>query len=822
MKLKSLFNILFILASCWILSAIAFPCFKTTGLPPYEIANTLGWVPTGTNVCGGYYQEPAIVLTCVTPPDLDAAPTTITAERTVSYSATGTSTLEGNVVITQPGRKMTAQKAILYRDPQTNEISQIFLQGNIHYYESGKHLVAQCVFVDLQKKYVKLDNVLYRLVKPTRRETLNAWGQASSAIRRSNSDIVLNNATYTTCPPIKPTWKIIANKLHINRDRGWGEAFNTYLLVHNTPLVWIPYFSFPVDKQRKGGFLFPTAGYSNNNGFHINFPYYLNLAPNYDATISPNYIYRRGLQFEGHFRYLTCHSTGNLDVEFLPYDNVFAHFRRTAAEVYGISPSTIPFLDRINNESNSRGYLSFRDNTHLNEHWWGSININYVTDDYYLQDFAYNPFFSSTDQLLNQAEINYASDNWRFIGRLQTWQTLHPINQQPILNQYSRLPQLFFRSDYPELPNKLAFQINGGYDYFEIPNNIVTGLSSATGQRAHLQPSLSIPFITPYSFITPRLLLDGTLYDLHDWEPTHVSRLLPIFSVDSGLFFERQYECYTQTLEPRIFYLYVPTQNQNDIPIFDTTLPSFGFAQLFRFNRFVGYDRLGDANQVSFALTTRFLNSCTGLQRLRASIGQIIYLVPPKVSLTPDKRNDFYVNETLSPIVGELNYNFNTAWTGVADAAVNPYDHGLNNASLRFHYRPDCKHIFNIGYDFVRKGDTLTTYALNSSKDNLNRVSLALAWQLNDHWQALGSWNYNLSHGHNQAYLYGFQYDSCCWAVRFVASRILTAENMNDLSTYQNNVYVQLQLKGLGNIGISDPGGLLTSSIFGYEDNFRG
>lgn len=814
--------IIILLNSSFCLTVKAVPCVYTSQTHPCEIAQTLGWMPTKTNLCGGYYKEPAIILSCAKPPDLDATTTTITAVRTVEYSTMGTSRIEGNVVLTQPGRKMTADKAVLYRDDKTHEISKILLEGNVHYYESGKHLVAQRVFVDLQQKYVQLDDVMYRLAKPTRREVLNAWGQAKSVIRRSNSNIILNCATYTTCSPLSQTWKLVANRIHIDRDRGWGEALNSYLLIHGTPLIWVPYFSFPVDKQRKTGFLFPTLGYSNTNGLHISFPYYLNLAPNYDATISPSYIYRRGPQVEGHFRYLTCHSTGNLNLEFMPYDSVFAEFRRTAAQVYGVNPSTIPFLDRIDNFSNSRGSLSFYDSTHFNDHWWGGLTLTYVTDDYYLQDFAYNPFISSNDQLLNQAEINYASENWRFIGRILTYQTLHPINQQPILDQYSRYPQLYFKSDFPEPPNQVAFQINGEYVYFDIPHNIVTGQPLVTGQRLHMQPSISIPFVTPYSFFTPRLLLDATFYDLHDWEPTHVARALPVFDIDTGIFLERHFGQCTQTLEPRFFYLFVPNQNQNDIPVFDTTLPLFNFAQLFRINRFVGYDRLGDANQLSFALTTRFLNTCTGFQRLRASIGQTVYFTPPKVSLTPDERNDFYVNQTLSPLVGELNYSFSDAWDGVADAALDPYDHGLNNAAIRLHYHPDCRHIFNIGYDFVRKGDTLTTYALNSSKDNLNRINLALAWQLNDHWQALANWNYNLSHGHNQAYFYGFQYDSCCWAFRFVASRILTAENVNDQTTFQTNVYVQLQLKGLGNLGNSDPGRLLTSSIFGFQDNFRG
>lgn len=814
--------------------SLAFPCLQRAALPPREIANLLGWFPTGTNICGGYYKEPAIVLSCQAPPEYDAAVTTITAEHTVSFSATGTSHLEGNIVVEQPGRKMTADSAFLYRDPISHDIAQILLQGNVHYYEPGKHLVAESVFVDLKEKYARLDGTLYRLAKQTSREVLNAWGQAQTVIRKSDSDISLTNASYTTCPPISQTWKIFAGKLHIDRVKGWGEAINTFLYVHDTPLIWIPYFSFPIDKKRKTGFLFPTLGYSNDNGLHISFPYYFNLAPNYDATLIPNYIYRRGVQLETRFRYLTRSSSGNLLLEYMPYDSNFAYFRQTAPEVYGADPTNIPFLKRIERDSNSRGRLSFIDCTRFNMNWWGNLILNYVTDDYYLQDFAYNPFSSSYDQLLNQADLNYGSENWRFLGRIQTHQTLHPINQQPILDQYSRIPQLFITSDYQERPFRLNYQINSEFVYFERSSDFLITKPMPTGQRFHVQPSVNFPLIYPASFFIPKLQLDATFYDLNNSDnqdnnqnypynqPRHLTRILPLFSIDTGIYLERCLHNFKQTLEPHLFYLFVPQTNQNDIPLFDTTLPPFGFPQLFRTNRFVGYDRLGDANQLSLALTTRLLDSFTGEQKLRASIGQIIYFKQPEVCLLKDCSNDFYVNKNLSPIVGELNYCFNPAWTGVAEVAVDPQDQGLNNASIQFHYRPSARQIFNIGYDFVRKGDTLNTYELNSSQANLSRVNVALAWQLNDHWQALANWNYNLSHGHPQAYFYGFQYDSCCWALRIVASRIITAENINDLTTYQTNFYVQLQLKGLGNIGNSDPGSLLTSSIFGYQDIFKG
>jgi LPS-assembly protein len=829
-KKKNKFLITLIVGLCLLIHSklFAFPCLYHTGVPPREIANLLGWVPTGTNLCGGYYKEPAIVLSCANPPDIDAATTTISAERTVSFSATGSSHLEGNIIVTQPGRKMTADSAYLYRDPKTHEIAQIHLQGNVHYYESGKHLVAQSVYVDLLKKYVKLDNALYRLAKPTRCQVLNAWGEAKCVIRKSENDICLTNASYTTCPPICPTWKVVASKLNIDRVRGWGEAINTYFYVHNMPLVWIPYFSFPVDKRRKTGFLFPTFAYTNNNGFHISFPYYLNLAPNYDATISPNYIYRRGIQFTGNLRYLTCHNTGNLHLEYIPYDSNFAYFRARAADVYGINPKTIPFLDRIHRDSNGRGMLSFDDCIRYYPHWWGNLTLNYVTDDYYLQDFAYNPFVSSRDQLLNEAQINYGSENWHFLGRILTYQTLHPINQQPILDQYSRIPQLYITSDYPEFPFRFNYQVNAEAVYFDRARDFVTGKPRTTGQRFHFQPSIDFPVIYPSSFFIPRLTLDATVYELYHEQdfPRHrtkqISRVLPIFDVDTGIYLERNLFCYKQTLEPHLFYLFVPETNQNQIPIFDTTLPPFGFQQLFRTNRFVGYDRWGDANQLSLALTTRLLDSFTGEQKLRASIGQCFYFKRPSVCLLPDCSNDFYIHKNLSPVVGELNYFFNSVWDGVVSVAVDPLDQGLNNASIQLHYRPGPRRIFNIGYDFVRKGDTLNNYRLNSGQDNLSRFNLALAWQLTDHWQAIGNLNYNLSHGHPQTYFYGFQYDSCCWAFRIVASRILTAENMNDLTTYQTNYYVQLQLKGLGNLGNNDPGNLLTSSIFGYQDTFRG
>lgn len=797
----------------------------TQCLPPLKIANILGWQPCEGLICGGYFKEPAIVAAYPNPPEIKATATTITAEETVSFAIEGTSTLSGNVTITQPGRQINADKATLSRDKK-GQITHIWLEGNVHFREAGKHLVAERLYIDLQDKYALLEGIMYRLAKKNKlQQELNAWGTASRAERLANGILRLEQGTYTTCAPTSRTWQIAASRIVVDQEVGRGEAYNSRLYIHDFPVLWLPYYSFPTDKRRKTGFLFPTIGYTDRYGLNVGIPFYFNLAPNYDLTVTTNLSSSRDPLIESQFRYLTSLSSGDLNVAIIPYDRVFAEFRRTAPCVYGVNDQTIPFLNRIENASNTRGYVTYHDNTRFNTYLWGSLNINYASDDYFLQDFAKNPFSSINDQLLNQGELNFANDNWRVMGKLLTYQTLHPINQQPILDQYSRLPQIYFTSDYPIWPNHVDYQINGEYIYFDKRKQFVTHEVYPTGNRFHLNPSVSLPLIQCASFLIPKLQLDMTYYDLNDRLPGQsqsIARVLPIFNLDSGVYFQREFGKYVHTFEPRLFYLYVPYLDQNNIPVFDTTRPAFSFAELFRTNRFIGYDRIGDANQISFAISSRVLEGYTGYQHLKASIGEILYLQSPKVCLTPDCFNEFQTNNNLSPLVGEISYNLTPEWEAVANTAFNPEDWGLNNATLEFHYQPRPNHIFNIGYDFVRKGDVLNTYALNSSRNNLNRIDLATAWQLNDHWQFLGSWNYNLSHGHPQAYFYGFQYDSCCWAFRVVLSRIIVAEGANDVATFQNNYFVQFQLKGLGNVGNSDAGSLLTSSIFGYQDSFRG
>jgi len=304
-------------------------------------------------------------------------------------------------------------------------------------------------------------------------------------------------------------------------------------------------------------------------------------------------------------------------------------------------------------------------------------------------------------------------------------------------------------------------------------------------------------------------------------------RALPVFSMDSGLYFDRYFSIYhhqyQQTLEPRLFYLLVPEKNQWDIPIFDTSLPPFGFDTLFRTNRFMGYDRVGDANQVSLGLTSRILDKDTGQEKFNAGIGMIYYFHKHTVCLYPDCSDDTTTRDKASPIAGKFTYQINNQFSLIGNAAWDPNKRQMNNDDISLHYAQDSRRIINVGYNYAQQGDIRNSTNLNSPENNLNRINMSMNWPLpkTSHWSAVAAWNYNISHQHPQTYLYGLEYENCCWAVRFVNSKVLQSEDSLSNTTFQSAYYVQFMLKGLGAVGNTNST-LLTNNISGYQDAFKG
>lgn len=813
-----------------------------------EVAWLLGWVPA-QNFCHGYYDEPASILAFPTPAPIDTTETTITSSQPSLFSQTGTSVLQGNVTVTQPGREANADRAFIYRDPTTNKVSRIELIGNVRYREFGKLLVGRRAEYNFNDKTASVEEGAYRISRPGKTETLNAWGVVDKATREQSGILNLFRATYTTCAPVDPAWKVKANHISLNRDTGRGEATNASLYALGLPVFYVPYFNFPIDNRRYSGFLYPTFSYSNNNGADLTIPYYLNLAPNYDDTVSLREMTKRNLQFNNFFRYLTPKSEGDFYFSILPNDHEFSSFKQTTPQQYPPSPVNTPFLTELEGDSDTRYFISSTDKkTQFNPNWSASYDINYVSDAYYFQDLGSTPNMVNADQLLNQGSINYNDEHWSILGRVQAYQTLHLINQDFVMDQYARLPQIDTSGHFYNEDHNLDLNLNNEFVDFEHASDFFSDQPFPTGIRANFNPSLSMPHLSVNGYFTPQLQMEATYYSLanntgsntpnvFDPEaPTTIApgppksndlgRVLPMFNIDSGLYFDRDIRFlghgYRQTLEPRFFYLYVPVSNQNSIPIFDTTLPPFDYSQLFRTNRFVGYDRIGDANQVSLGVTSRFLDDYTGYDKMDLSLGEIFYFHKHEVCLYADCSDDPTIGDSVSPIAGELTYHLNPKWSALGSLAWDPNQGETDNGALHVQYIPAPKYVFNIGYDFVRDGDVVNNLNPVGGQNNLSRFDVSTAWPIKSRWSAVGDWNYNISHNHSQAFLYGLEYDSCCWAIRMITSRTLLSEDINGNTSYSTNYYVQFQLKGLANIGNNDPSSLLMSTIPGYIDNFRG
>ncbi len=809
---KYLFIIVFF-SSC--LSVYGSQIFFNT-LPEKDIANFLGWtkIREAKNLCGGYYYQPSIVFNYPSPPEAKKIPVTITADKQVLYSERGDSILTGNVTITQPGREIIADKVVIHRNLKTGKNIDADLIGHVQLREFGRLVVGDHGYLNFETKVVVINNAIYHLSSDSPTGRVNLWGRVQRAIRDQSHVLTLYHASCSTCQPVAGMWHFTSRKVRLNKKTGIGTANDTVFYIRNIPSFYLPYLSFPIDNRRKTGFLFPSIGYSKDSGYTLFLPFYLNLAPNYDATLTPKIYSKHGVLADGVFRYLTATSYGQLKLDYIYNDRAFAKFKDRAASKYLPNDS----LSRLEKSSNNRGAFSFQNQTKFNDYWSNYIDLNYVTDDYYLSDFGDLPAEVNNNQLPNRFDLNYDSEHWRFLGRIQAFQALHQLDDSA-QDQYNRLPQLNLIGTYPNQKYGFTYQLNSEFVYFDNRKYMFdTEIPNPIGSRINLQPAISLPLNWDGVFINPKLQVAGTFYSLENRDPnnpTSINRILPILDIDSGLLFERDIHFikndYTQTLEPRIFYLYVPKNNQSNIPTFDTNLSRFNFDNLFRTNRFSSIDRIGDANQFTLALISRFLKANSGEEKLRVSVGQILAI--QKHTVCDENNNcsaDPLTENKTSPVYGELKYYLSHNWNVTGNAAWDFHNNQVNSSTANFQYRPNDDHIVNLGYNYLVDGDSF-----NNKTVNLNRINVSVAWLIWQHWRALGDWNYNFSYHNAQTYFYGLEYNSCCWAIRFINARIYKIANKFDY-----RYYVQFLFKGLGSVGNADPSGLLAGNISGYKNIF--
>lgn len=586
----------------------------------------------------------------------------------------------------------------------------------------------------------------------------------------------LKKGSYTTCPEGNNDWYIRAGDLRIDNDKQIGTARNVSIRFKDVPILYFPWLDFSFSGKRKTGMLAPIFGNTARSGVDLALPFYLNIAPNIDATITPRAMSKRGLLLNNEFRYMGDRMGGRLLFDILPND-----------------------ISRSSDQSQTRYGVSYTHNQYLGRGWQGNLAYNRVSDDRYFRDISNNLATTSRRNLLQQATASYhgalgTGGALSMSVMAQRFQTLQdPL--APFQSPYRRLPQLTMNAIQRNVAG-MDFNLNTSWTNFlhdKVPDD-----ERQDGRRFTLFPSVSVPLRNAFGYVTPKVGMHYTRYDLSSavGKPANTpDRILPIFSLDSGVVFDRNIavrgERFTQTLEPRAFYVYIPYTRQSFLPNFDSAESDFSFAQMLIENRFSGNDRINDANQVTLALTSRLIEPETGIERLRVAVGQQFRFQDRRVILneqqTTSSRADFiaaFSGRISSTIRSDTNWQLD--------------EQAMRTEKIRtgISYQPEQGKVMNIGYRFTR--------------EILEQVDTSIQWPFTPKLNGVARINYSLRDDELLAGLFGFEYRACCWALRLVATRFTTATRRTSTA-----VFVQLELNGLMQIG-ANPLRVLQQSIPGY------
>jgi len=692
----------------------------------------------------------------------------------------------GNVKMSRADQQSSSSTA------NFDSVSQVLdMHGNVYYREDALALHSETAMLNLASDQAKLRNVQFIAPETPLR------GMAKSYNRQSKTLSQYKDAAYTSCRPGNQDWVIHTPELKMNKTTGKGTAKNAWLEFKGAPVLYTPYLSFPIDNRRLSGFLAPSFGSTKYGGFRMAAPYYWNIAPNYDATLIPRELTTRGPLLAGKFRYLTEQSIGSVSAEFMPHDSV----------------------------TNTTRYLgSIKNNTRITPHISSSMDLNYVSDKTYFAELGNALSFSNYNYLRSYANVNYAGAGVSLSGLLDNYQSINNTILDAAL-PYRKLPQINLNLNHSFQFMPLNTAMENEYVYFQ-------QASLANGQRINTKPSVSIPLQTPSSFITPKLSVQHTQYILNNLQPgasSSASRTLPIFSTDSGLFFERNLNMgntsFVHTLEPRLFYLYVPYTNQQNIPVFDSALYDFQYYSMFRENSFSGTDRIQDANQVTTAITSRLIDDNSGLERLKFSVGEIFYFRDRNVTLqygsTPVVGSVAQTGR-VSNLVTELSSELTKQLSVTSGLQWNPVLHDFERGNAGIHYRNPNNEIFNIGYIY-RKNPLIP-----DGTNNITQSDVSFHYPIYDNWSAMGRWQYSMLYNKTQDALFGVEKENCCWRFRIAlrhyinnisnanSSLIGTNTNLALTGTAQNGIFFEIELKGLSALG-DDMDTFLQREIYGYR-----
>jgi LPS-assembly protein len=667
-----------------------------------------------------------------------------------------TAVMSGGVILRRDNKLVGADTARY--DPQTKALH---LEGGVRYEDPGTQIMSRSAEFGYVTGRIRFEGAEFSM------SGNNARGAADALEINQNGKLTLDGVEYTTCPPDSEDWLMQGSSIELDTNRGVGTAKGMKLRFQGVPILYAPYMSFPIGDARKSGVLTPEIGSSGRSGNEIRVPYYWNIAPNYDATITPRLLTSRGLQLETQFRYLTERSEGVVVADYLPDDDI---------------------LD------NARHQLRFEHRTLFNNGWRNQINFREVSDSQYYEDLGGSLSISSITHLNRNVRFDYYSENFSLLGQVQDYQTIDDAilpGEEP----YRRMPQLLANGHWTT-----ALGVRFGIDSEIVNFDRDVGV---TGWRLNAAPQIDMPISRPGWFVTPAVALDYTRYELSDTlpgDPDQADRTVPISSLDTGLILERTManSGRIQTIEPRLLYVNIPFREQGELPVFDTISPDINLVQLYRKNRYLGVDRIGDTEQVSIGVTSRVLDVSSGRELMTATIGQTRYfndrmVTLPGATAATNETSD-YIAQLRFLLFKNVNFDFGHQWGTGAN--------NTTKSEARFQYRPADSKILNVAYRFRR--------------DSLEQGDVSWSWPMSRTWNFVGRYNYSFRDEQALEQFFGLEYESCCWGLRLVSRRHISTRD----GTRDSSFGLQLVLKGMTSVGTAADK-LLERGILGYSADLR-
>lgn len=732
---------------------------------PADLASTL------PSFCAGGYLQPDSAGVPAPGSATEADPPLRASGLNARYKIDSELFLTGNVRIQQGPFTVTGDQA---RYDQA--AGQVTIQGPLTSRGNGFLLTGERADYDTSMGTLTIRSASFLLHGPEMR------GTAGELARNAANEVRISQGRLTTCAPGQNDWSIVAAEIDLDQAAGVGTAKHLRLQIKDIPVFYWPYASFPIDERRKSGFLYPSFGSSNTgSGGFIAVPYYFNLAPNYDATLTPQFINGRGLFTEAEGRYLSDLGQSELQIGYAANDQDYA--------------------DNEPGENGERWGLDFSTRANFGDHWTGYGDYSAVSDNDYLSDLNLSLGISQATHLQRQGGVRYAGEDQYLEAYLSGYQTISDFIADAD-RPYSQLPSVIYGGLADIGPFTLG--LDSQYSFFYRDNANLSGRDQANGHRLRAIPEVALPLRALWGYLRPSVGVDYTRYELDDYglgDP-RIDRTVPLAEWDSGLYFDRRSSLfeipYNQTLEPRLYYAWADAEaDQTRIPDFDTALRPFSFNELFRRNRFSGGDRVGDTNRLTVAVTSRFNDLLTGRERARVSLGQVQYFDDRKVTLDGLGASD----DADSPLAGELVLRplqgLEMLSSGLWDPDTRRTEEG--RSQLVFH-STDYRYLASLGHSYRR--------------NEFEQSDIAGVVPVTDRVSLIGRWAYDSQLDRTVGSLAGLEYNNCCWSVQLVHQNYLTSDEQ-----LESRVLFQIELKGLGGSGGSSR--QISEAIIGFDERER-